>query len=191
MKREFLQNFKVGDEPLPKEIIDAIMEENGHDIENAKKPFADYDSIKEQLAAANKQIEDFKGLDIDGVKKAAEEWKAKAEQAQKDAAQRIADMEFDGVLKDAITAAKGRNSGAIIGAIGKEKMDALRQSKNQAEDIKAALDALQKENAYLFGDDSPAPPPYAPGAGSQSMGQDDPLTASLRAAMGLTSKGEK
>ena len=25
MKREFLQNFKVGDQPLPKEVIDAIM----------------------------------------------------------------------------------------------------------------------------------------------------------------------
>lgn len=32
MKREFLQNFKVGEEPLPKEVIDAIMEENGRDI---------------------------------------------------------------------------------------------------------------------------------------------------------------
>ena len=26
MKREFLQNFKVGDAPLPPEVIDAIME---------------------------------------------------------------------------------------------------------------------------------------------------------------------
>ena len=35
MKREFLQNFKIGDQPLTKEIIDAIMEENGRDIEAA------------------------------------------------------------------------------------------------------------------------------------------------------------
>lgn len=39
MNREFLQNFKVGDQPLPKEVIDAIMDENGRDIEAAKKPF--------------------------------------------------------------------------------------------------------------------------------------------------------
>lgn len=44
MKREFLQNFKVGDQALPKEIIDAIMDENGRDIEAAKKPFADMDA---------------------------------------------------------------------------------------------------------------------------------------------------
>lgn len=36
MKREFLQNLKVGDQPLTKEVIDAIMEENGKDIENLK-----------------------------------------------------------------------------------------------------------------------------------------------------------
>ncbi len=32
MKREFLLNFKVGDQPLPKEIIDAIMAKNGQSI---------------------------------------------------------------------------------------------------------------------------------------------------------------
>ena len=36
MKREFLQNLKVGDQPLSKEVIDAIMEENGKDIEGMK-----------------------------------------------------------------------------------------------------------------------------------------------------------
>ena len=39
MKREFLQNFKIGDQPLSKEIIDEIMAENGRDIESAKKAF--------------------------------------------------------------------------------------------------------------------------------------------------------
>lgn len=29
MKREFLQNLKVGDQPLSKEVIDAILAENG------------------------------------------------------------------------------------------------------------------------------------------------------------------
>lgn len=56
MKREFLLNFKVGDQPLPKEVIDAIMAENGRDIEAAKKPFADYDTLKTQLETAQKTI---------------------------------------------------------------------------------------------------------------------------------------
>lgn len=37
MKREFLQSFQVGDQSLPKEIIDAIMAENGRDIQSAKQ----------------------------------------------------------------------------------------------------------------------------------------------------------
>ena len=36
MKREFLQNIRIGEAALPKEVIDAIMAENGKDIELAK-----------------------------------------------------------------------------------------------------------------------------------------------------------
>lgn len=179
MKREFLQNLKMGDQALSKEIIDAIMEENGRDIETAKKPFVDYETVKEQLAKANKTIEGFKALDIDGVKKAAEEWKAKAEQAEKDAAARIADMEFDGDLKDAIAATKGRNAKAIRALLD---VDALKASKNRADDIKAALEGLKKDSGYLF-ESEETPPPYAGGTGTQKLiaGSD----AALRAAMGL------
>ena len=49
MKREFLENLKIGDQALSKDLIDTIMAENGRDIESAKKPFADYEAIKEQL----------------------------------------------------------------------------------------------------------------------------------------------
>ena len=124
-------------------------------------------TVKGQLSEANKAIEEFKNLDIDGVKKAAAEWKEKAEQAERDAAQRIADMEFDGVLKDAINAAKGRNAKAITALLD---VSALKQSKNQAEDIKTALSNLREGNSYLFEEDNKTPPPYAPGTGSQSMG---------------------
>lgn len=166
MKREFLQNIKVGDQTLPKEVIDMIMDENGHDIEAVKSKFSDYDSIKEHLVEANKQIEGFKGMDIDGVRKAAEEWKQKAEQAENDAAQKIADMQFESSLKEAIAAAKGKSSKAIAALLD---VDTLKQSKNQTEDIKKALESLKKDNDYLF-DGEQTPPPYAPGAGSQNMG---------------------
>lgn len=36
MKREFLSNFQVNGQPLPKEVIDAILAENGRDVEAAK-----------------------------------------------------------------------------------------------------------------------------------------------------------
>ncbi len=123
-------------------------------------------TVKGQLSEANKAIEEFKSLDIDGVRRAAAEWQKKAEQAERDAAQRIADMEFDGVLRDAISAAKGRNAKAITALLD---VSALKQSKNQAEDIKTALANLREGNSYLFEEDK-TPPPYAPGAGTQNMG---------------------
>lgn len=183
MKREFLQNIKIGDQPLSKEIIDAIMAENGSDIEAAKKPFADYEAIKGQLAEAGKTIEGFKALDVDGIKKAADEWKAKAEKAEADAAAKIADMEFNGLLDTAITAAKGKSAKAISALLD---VDTLKASKNQEVDIKTALEALAKDNGYLFDSGEQLPPPGAPGAGSSPVTQTpDAMEAKMRSVMGL------
>ena len=169
MKRDFLQNLKAGEQALPKEVIYAIMDENGRDIEAAKKPFADYDTIKQQLADANKTIEDFKNMDVDGINKAADEWKAKFEQAERDHAAKLADMEFDSLLSGAVSTAKGKNAKAIRALLD---VDALKASKNQSDDIKAALEALKKDSGYLFEDDQ-TPPPYAPGPGkTQVINQD-------------------
>lgn len=158
MKREFLQNFKVGDQPLSKEVIDAIMEENGRDIEAAKKPYADYDTMKTQLEEAQKTIKSLQDQDIEGVRKSAKEWEDKYNQAiaqQEEAA-------FNGKIKDAITGMKGKSEKAIRALLDTE---ALKSSKNQDADIKTALEALKKDSAYLF-DDEGAPPPYSGGSGS-------------------------
>ena len=178
MKREFLQNLKIGDQPMTKEIIDAIMEENGRDIETAKKPFADYDTTKTQLTEANKTIEGFKSLDVEGVKKSADEWKKKYEQAKADGEAKLADMTFNGLLTSAIAGAKGKSAKAVTALLD---VDALKTSKNQEADIKAALDALKKDSGYLF-DDIQTPPPFAPGPGKDPIGGD--LTKESFAKMG-------
>lgn len=63
---------------------------------------ADYDAAKdaqrtaaEALADANKALAEYKDTDIDGLRKSAEEWQAKAEQAEKDADARVAAVQFD------------------------------------------------------------------------------------------------
>ena len=171
MKREFLQNFKVGDQPLPKEVIDEIMAENDRDIEAAKKPFADYETIRGQLEEAQKTIKGFEGQDIEGVRKSAAEWERKYNEAIAEHKKQMDDLAFDGVLKDAITAAKGRMAAAIIGALGPEKVAALKASKDQTADIKAALEGLKKDSGYLF-ESEQVPPPYAPGTGTQPITPD-------------------
>lgn len=163
MKREFLENLKVGDAALPKEIIDSIMAENGRDIEAAKKPFADYDHIKNQLKIAQDGLKAFEGVDVAKLQGEITTLQGKLTNKDKEWQDKMDGMVFDGKVKDAIIAAKGKNVKAIAALL---EMDTLRQSKNQDADIKTALETLQKDTGYLFGDDQGAPPPYAGGTGT-------------------------
>lgn len=165
MKREFLQNFKVGDQALPKEIIDTIMDENGRDIEAAKKPFADYEAVKAQLQAAKDGLEAFKGVDVDKLQGKIQELTGQLADKDREWQDKLDGMAFDGRIKGAITAAKGRNAKAIAALLD---VDTLRASKNQETDIRAALEALKKDNGYLF--ESETPPPYSNGTGTNGGG---------------------
>lgn len=165
MKREFLKNFKVGEQELPKEVIDAILDENSRDIDAAKKPFADYDDLKTRLEEADKTIEGFKGMDIDAIRKEADDWKAKAEQAKEDADAKVAEVEFNSRLTTAITGARGKNAKAIMALLD---LEALKTSKNQEADINAALEGLKKDSGYLF-EEPQTPPPYAGGTGTHKL----------------------
>ena len=162
MKTEFLQNFKVGDQPLPKEIIDAILAENGRDIEAAKKPFADYESIKEQLQTAKDGLKAFEGVDVAQLQGEITKLQGQLTDKDKEWQGKLDDMAFEAKIKDAITAAKGKSAKAIAALLD---LPTLKASKNQDADLKAALEGLQKESAYLFGDDQPTPPPYNPKTG--------------------------
>lgn len=170
MKREFLQNFKIGDQPLTKEIIDAIMEENGRDIEAAKAPFADYQSIKDQLQTAKDGLKAFEGVDVQQLQ--GEITKLQGQLTAKDTEWqgKIDAMNFESKVKDAITGMKGKNHKAISALL---ELDALKSSKNQDADLKTALEALKKDNGYLFEETGGMPPPYSPGAGSGGSGGTD------------------
>ena len=165
MKTEFLQNFKVGDQPLPKEVIDAILAENGRDIENAKKPFSDYEAIKDQLKAAKDGLKAFEGVDVSKLQGEISTLQGQLADKDKEWKEKLDGMAFDGRIKDAIAAAKGRNTKAISALLD---VDALRASKNQEADIKAALEAVKKDNGYLF--ETETPPPFAGGTGSAPAG---------------------
>ena len=182
MKREFLQNFKVGDQALPKEVIDAIMDENGKDIEEAKKPFADYESIKEQLQTAKDGLKAFEGVDVQQLQSQIATLNTQLSDKDKEWQGKLDAMAFDGKIKDAITAAKGKSAKAIAALLD---IDNLKASKNQDADIKTALEALKKESGYLFEDEQQTPPPFSTGSGTGHG--DKPLTGldRLMAAAGV------
>ena len=151
MKTEFLQTLKVNGQPLPKDAIDAILAENGKDIEAAKKPYLDYDTIKQQLKDAQTTLQGIQdqGTDLETARKNAQDWEKKYNDAVTAHQQELAERDFRQLLETAITGAKGKNVKAITALLD---VDALRGSKNQEADIKTALEALMKSDPWAFGE---------------------------------------
>ena len=152
---------------------------------------ADFNELKEskkstdaQLAEANKTIESLQAADkdIEAVRKEAADYKAKAEQAQKDAAAQLEAYKFDTWFDGLVSQNHGRAAAVIRTLAGAERLDALRKSQNRDEDGKALFADLLKNSAYAFEDQAPPPPPYAGGTGSASFTDGN---AAMRAAMGL------
>ena len=158
MKREFLLEFRVGDQPLSKEVIDAIMAENGRDIQKVKANFADYEDLKAELSK-RQQDQSFE--------EAAKAWEEKYNQALENHKNQIAQMAFEKALGEGIVKAKGRNAKAICALLD---VETLKESENQREAIETALEALKQENRYLF--DGDVPPPYARGTGAYHGSQE-------------------
>ena len=183
MKREDLKALGLEDG-----VIDSIMALNGKAIEThktaAQTAQAELETIKAQLTEANTQIEGFKSLDIEGVKKAADDWKAKAEQATKDAAAQLAAVKFDYALESALTGAKAKSAKAVQALLS---TDTLKDANGEfiAERFTEQLEKIKSEHDYLFTDATPAPQ-IVKGGGNQSV-MSDPQLEAMRKGAGLTS----
>lgn len=141
MKREFLQNLTVGGQSLSKEVIDAIMAENGRDIQQAKQSAAD--------------------------------WEEKYNKAVADHKRELDELNFRGVLSEAVRTAKGRNEKAIAALLD---LSEIRAQEDPATALQAAIGAVKEEHSYLF-ESQEKPPCYAVGTGvRQTGGGDVPVT---------------
>lgn len=79
MDKKFLESLGITDE----ETINKIVAEYGNDIRAEKDAV---ETLKTQLAEANTQIENFKGMDVDTIRKSAEEWEVKYKKSEADRA---------------------------------------------------------------------------------------------------------
>lgn len=126
------------------EQIDYVMAESGKAINSIT---AERDTYKSQLAAANATLKSMEGIDVAGLQAKVQELTAQLGNKDGEIEKIKADYAFDAALKEAIRTASGRNEKAIMALLD---MDTLKASKNQAADIKTALDNLKKDNDYLF-----------------------------------------
>ena len=136
------------------------------------KTVADYDKQGEKLRLAEEKVsttaetlKKFDGVDVETLHKQVTDLQTDLSNKDAEYQAKIADMEFDGRLSTAIHEAGGKNARALRGLLD---LDALKASKNQAEDIKTALAAVKESDGYLF-EGAETPPPYAADTGSVRM----------------------
>lgn len=141
MKRKFLEDMG-----LTKEQVDSIMAENGNDIEAFKQ---ERDTYKTQLETAQTTLKSFEGVNISELQ--GKITTLTTDLANKDAEyqKQLADRDFNDLLKSTAEGFKPRDIKAVMPFLDVEK---LKSSKNQESDIKAALEAIKKDNGYLFQD---------------------------------------
>ena len=188
-----------------------IMKEYGLEVpEDKKKDFektvlenyktmTDYDNQTKKLDAANdtikandiamKDLQDkldgFKDVDVSGLNQTIKTLQTEKENIQKDYDAKIADRDFNDLVKESIAAVNGRNTKAITALLD---VETLKASKNQKEDIAAALKALtEKEDSKMFFGE---PEPKPAGTGNligrvNGSGGASTEEAAMRAAMGL------
>ena len=171
------------------------------EVKENYKTITDYEKQKDKLTASEDKVktlteslEKFDGVDADKLTGEIAALKKQLEEKDKSYASQLADRDFDDLVKDAIAEAKGRNPKAIKALLD---VEALKASKNQKEDVAAALKKLAEaeDSKMLFGEDQPAPVGKIGAIGKVTGGSGgDSFMDSIRAAAGLStqkSEGEK
>jgi len=190
MKREDLE--KLG---LTKEQIDKVCDLNNDDMQPVKK---DLQKAQDDLKAASnkvsthettinelkKDLDGFKDVDVSGLTKKITELETELKNKDTTHAAELADREFNDLLKDSISSAKGKNAKAITALLD---MEVLKTSKNQKEDVAAALKALTEaeDSKMLFGEAEASPIGTGNIIGEVKKSSGSVEDAAMRAAMGL------
>lgn len=184
MKREFLEGLG-----LEKDAVEQVMAEHekAMQAEQAKTAAAqaERDKHKEQLETATGELEKFKDVKPDELQDTIKKLQADIKAKDEEYAAKEEERAFMESVKEAIKAAGGRNEKAILALLDPA---ALKGSKNQKEDIAAAIEEVKKDNDYMFGSKEPIQNPTGPTGGG---GGEDSQESALRAAMGLPAASGK
>lgn len=113
--------------------------------------------LKEQLAAANAQIESFKDMDIDGIKASAAEWKQKAEEAEQAAEARVKELTHDNLLREKLSGLKFTSDYAKQGVFNEIKAKNLPVDGDRLTGFDEVLDAIRKAQPSAFEPETAAP----------------------------------
>lgn len=159
MRREDLRAI----EGLTEEQINEIMRLHGQD-EAAHQ--ATVQGLQEQLTTAQQSLAAFDGVDVEALRG---QITSLTQQMQEQAAE----FAFNGVLRAAAHEAGALDDDDVIALLPNRAT--LRESKNQAEDVKQAFTNLKSHKPYLFQQGAPAPADSGTGTQPGQEPQTNPI----------------
>lgn len=190
MKKEELEALG-----LTKEQVDKILDAHHEELDPVQK---ELETVREDLKAAKEtadkqkttiedlksDLEAFKDVDVSEMKEKITTLENDLRNKETEYAQQIADRDFQDILKESIASAKGRNAKAIAALLD---VDTLKESKNQKEDIAAALKTLAEaeDSKMLFGEAEPEVVGSGNPIGTVTRSGNPNNDAAMRAVMGL------
>lgn len=175
MKREFLKDMKLTDEQ-----IDAIMAENGKDVNGLKEQVnsltTEKDGLQSQLTERDTQLKDLKGkvkdsdeltAEIDKLQKANKEAKDKYEAD-------LTAQQKSFLVDKALTNAGARNAKAVSSLLD---LDSVEVKDGQLAGLDDQLKALRESDGYMFMEDPQPSEPQPQGGVQITGGQPKPESA--------------
>ena len=194
---------------IMKEFGIEVPEDHKKDFEKAVlenyKTMADFDKQTEKLTKANDTIkasdtamkdlqtklDEYKDVDVSALNQRITDLETEKGNIESDYQKKLAERDFNDLIKEGIAAAHGKNVKAITALLDTET---LMQSKNQKEDIAAAIKTLTEaeDSKMLFGDAIEIAGKGNPigDIGGGKLTPEEKEEADCRAAMGLPPVGE-
>ena len=178
MKREELTAAGLTDEQIEK-----VMKLNGDDINREKSKYSDYDDVQKQLEKANATIEGMK--DYEDVKGKVTQYQQEAENAKKEAAAKVQQLELQAKVKD-FTSGKKFVNRITQESITAKMCEALGADESKGKNLDEIFAEITKDQTDILKDDNAPTPPIVPAMGGKGGKSDD--DAQARAVMGLAPK---
>lgn len=169
--------------------VEGLMKSIKEEFPKNAVPKAEFNTLNEtkktldgQLSEANKQIEAFKGMNVDDIKKTAEEYKTKFEEADKAHKAELDKIAYNSAAEkfvDGLKPKDGLSKKAILAEF------AAKEFKLEGENFiggKEWAEAFKKDNAAHFDDGNPAPGIFSGKLTETSLNMDAFSTAARKAA---------
>ena len=145
-----LDSMGITLEDAQKETLNKKVSENYKTIAEVEKKDAKIASLTDKVSATEEALKKFDGVDADGLKSEIETLKKSLADKDAEFTAKLADRDFDDLLKESIAEAKGLNAKAITALLD---VATLKKSQNQKADIAEAIKTLANadDSKMLFG----------------------------------------